>query len=71
MSSHETVLATLLGELDKILWEEVVVVATYNTDRDLTKSIRASGKFEKEIHINLPNHSTRLEILKGLLTKII
>lgn len=45
VSSHETVLATLLGELDKIVWEEIVVVATYNTDRELSKSIRSSGKF--------------------------
>jgi AAA+ superfamily predicted ATPase len=46
------------------------VVATYNTDRELTRAIRASGKFEKDIAINLPNHSTRLEILRGLFSRL-
>lgn len=32
-TSHETLLATLLGELDRLQWEQIVVVATYHSDR--------------------------------------
>jgi SpoVK/Ycf46/Vps4 family AAA+-type ATPase len=45
VGTHETVLATLLSELDRLVWEEVVVVATYCSDRELSKNIRSSGKF--------------------------
>lgn len=33
VSSHETVLATLLSEMDSIEREQIVVIATYNSDR--------------------------------------
>ena len=45
VSSHETVLAALLAEMDKADWEPIIVVATYNSERDLATSIKSAGKF--------------------------
>ena len=47
VSSHETVLAALLTELEKLEWEQIIVIATYNSDREISPNIRSSGKFEK------------------------
>lgn len=47
VSSHETVLAALLSEMDKADWDKVVVIATYVSDRELAPSIKSAGKFEK------------------------
>ena len=70
VASHETALAALVSELEGIEWERLVVVATYNSDRELSSSVRSSGKFEKEITMNLPNHAIRLTILEGLIASL-
>lgn len=45
VAAHETTLASLLGELDNANEELIMTIATYNTERELTNSIRSSGKF--------------------------
>ena len=56
--------------MDLILYEQVFVIAVSKSEVDLDKSVRSSGRFEKEIKINLPNHASRLEILHKLLEKL-
>lgn len=46
------------------------MIATYCSDRELSRNVRSSGKFEKEITMNLPNHTARLEIMHGLIDRL-
>lgn len=59
MSSHETTLATLFSEMDNFP-HALIVIGTYNSERELNSAIFQSGRFEKEISLNLPNHHQRL-----------
>lgn len=59
-SEHETILSALLAELESLReTDRVVVVGTSNLDRELDASIKRSGRFEKEIVLELPNHEQR------------
>lgn len=46
--------------MDSMEKESLIVVATFNSDRELTKSMYSAGKFEKEISLSYPNHASRL-----------
>lgn len=45
----------------------LIVIGTYNSEKELSKAVYQSGRFEKEIILNLPNHHERLAILKQML----
>jgi len=48
----------------------VVVVGSSNLERELDSSVKRSGRFEKEIVLELPGHEQRKDILKGLLSRV-
>ncbi len=44
-----------------------MVIGTVNSDYDIAQELKGSGRFEKEIVLNLPNHHERLGILEQLI----
>jgi hypothetical protein len=49
-------MAALISELEAIDEDRVVVVGTVNGDYELAGELKGSGRFEKEITLNLPTH---------------
>lgn len=49
----------------------MVVIGTVNSDYDLSPELKGSGRFEKEISLNLPNHHERLLILQQLIEGLV
>ena len=66
ISSNRTAMAGLISEMESIDGEKMVVIGTVNADYELAGELKGSGRFEKEITLNLPNHHERLKILESM-----
>ncbi|KPI44046.1 putative AAA domain-containing protein [Cyphellophora attinorum] len=65
-------LATLMDGLDPALNEgkTVVVLAATNRPDALDPALRRGGRFDKEIHMNVPSEDMRHQILRALTSKL-
>ena len=65
MESNDAVKKTLLQELDALSEEdEILVVATCNNTEVLGDALLRPGRFDRQLHIDLPNEETRKQILE-------
>ncbi len=59
------VVAQLLTMMDGLKSRgDVVVIAATNRPEDIDPALRRPGRFDREIHINIPDENARLEILQ-------
>ena len=65
MESNDAVKKTLLQELDALSEEDdILVVATCNDTDVLGDALLRPGRFDRQLHIDLPNEETREQILE-------
>ena len=70
-SSSRATINQFLSEMDGFdKMENVFVIGATNHDKDLDSAAVRPGRFDKKIHINIPDEKGRLEIIEYYLNKI-
>lgn len=70
-SSSRATINQFLSEMDGFdKMEDVFVIGATNHDKDLDSAAIRPGRFDKKIHINIPDEKGRLEIIDYYLEKI-
>lgn len=71
MESNDAVKKTLLQELDSLNAEEaILVVATCNDTENLGDALLRSGRFDRQLRIELPDEETRKKILETYFSRL-
>lgn len=71
MESNDAVKKTLLQELDALSEEDdILVVATCNDTDVLGDALLRPGRFDRQLHIDLPNEETREQILEEYFARL-
>ena len=71
MESNDAVKKTLLQELDALSEEDdILVVATCNDTDVLGDALLRPGRFDRQLHINLPDEETREQILEEYFARL-
>lgn len=70
-SSSRATINQFLAEMDGFdKMEQVFVIGATNHDKDLDTAAIRPGRFDKKIHINVPDEEGRMDIIKFYITKI-
>ena len=71
MESNDAVKKTLLQELDALSEEDdILVVATCNDTEVLGDALLRPGRFDRQLHIDLPDEETREQILEEYFARL-
>ncbi len=71
MEDNDRIKKTLLQELDDLTPDDnILVIATCNDESCISGALTRSGRFDRHLHIDIPDEKTRLLILKTYFGKI-